>query len=518
MCTSACETYTNFICRYLVWGTPTLAAASAADGHSPADAPSSNGATTPVAGASAPLDEPDGASGLYPKLPKLPPDMSEPGTQHTSSADDPLSSAHTTSAGRPKLSTKRQGGRIQKRAAKHTVPDFGAHIVIEKFDGPGDTKPKGYMGTVAGARIFASTVEDYCACGTGGGHWLICGHEIVSNKGDTACGANCKTGLHAAEPFNCPQCRDTMANIIETKITPAEKASVKFHMSLNISLGISLAVEYVSKHLPTVKGNIAQTLMSIAEPRYGRACQIVPAAVEEPKNFAEIYEEHREDIQQKARARQVEADIGQLTTHDKRKAASTKMVSEPPAVTAVADTANKKQKHKLEIHSEPITDSTRGIKRTATVEDWSDDETLVGEDSPRPVEKNTKRQKKKLETCREPITADTRGQKRGLPQLFTGESNGVKGGLGLLDIYYDFTYNQADKRAVKFRLSKGPRKNQRNYVRQDVSDKDGSAHRNKRVCKWDVLPSEIKESVPLFAIKRVTLEEFAAGYVDGDEL
>lgn len=292
------------------------------------------------------------------------PDISEPASQHASSAGDPLlsapahqeqggaSSAHTANTGGTKLSKKPQGGHTQKRATDHTLPNFGAHIVIEKFDGPGDTAPKGYLGTVAGAHVLASKVEDCCPCRTGGVHWLICGHEIVSNKGDTACGANCKTGLHAAEPFNCPQCRDTVTNIIETKIAPAEKASVNFHMSLNASLGISLAVEYVWKHLPAVKGNIAQTLMSIAVPQYGRAFQIVPAAVEEPKNLAEIFEEHREDVQQKARARQVEVDIGPLTTHDKRKAAadeqheeaspSTRKVSEPPAVTAVADTANKK--------------------------------------------------------------------------------------------------------------------------------------------------------------------------------
>lgn len=90
----------------------------------------------------------------------------------------------------------------------------------------------------------------------------------------------------------------------------------------------------------------------------------------------------------------------------------------------------------------------------------------------------------------------------------------MKGGLGLLDIFYDVTYNQADKRAVNFRLRKGLRTHLRKYV----VDENEKTHRNKRVCEWDIRPSEIKDNDTFFAIKRMTLEELVADYVDGDEL
>jgi hypothetical protein len=267
----------------------------------------------------------------------MPPDITKTASRHASSGDDPAkyptakaeptsgsgsvttSNVPLTDDGRPKLSTKRHHGRSHDPENSYTPPDLASKIVNEEFNDPEDPKPKGYLGTVAGARIAASTVKDYCACGIGGGHYLVCGHTIVSDTSDITCGSNCKTGLHAAQPFNCLECRTIMTDVLENKLTQAEKENINFHDSQNDPFAIVLSVEYVSKYMPTGHSNISQTLINITTPAYGRACQIVPDEVTEPTTLADIYQEHREAMEQKARTRHFEVKPGPLNAPEKRK-------------------------------------------------------------------------------------------------------------------------------------------------------------------------------------------------------
>lgn len=386
----------------------------------------------------------------YPNLPNMPPDITKTASRHASSAGDPAKHAtsqldpsdgregRTTSNqplednGRPKLNAKRQHGRLHKPDSQYTHPDLASKIVTEEFDNPEDPKPKGYLGTIAGARICASSIEDYCPCGTGGGHYLVCGHTVVSDSGDITCGANCKAGLHSVQPFSCPECRRGVNEILENKLTVAEQDKIKFHHSgQRHALAIALSVEYVSKNMPTANGNISETLISIAMPDYGRACQLVPDEVNELTTLVDIYQAHCKTMEQKGHARHVEIETGPLNAPGKRKTTAAKpqtpvgpnigsqaplITPESPTVASFAEKHNKRQKMKLKTYPEPITESSRGTKRNAVKDGQSE---MDGNASLRTPTTN-KKLKTKLETHRQPITPRTRGIKRGLgnPPVF----------------------------------------------------------------------------------------------------
>lgn len=315
---------------------------------------------------------------------------------------------------RPKLQPKHQPSRHRRDITPpDEPPNLADQVVMEDFNDPNDPKPKGYMGTLGGEHIIARTVEDYCPCGTGGGHYVICGHTVV---GDKACGPNCKLGGAEQQPFNCPQCREILDDVISNKLTPEEQTKLKMYYEEGGALTAALCVEYVSKHLSTATGNIAETVMSIIATGYGRACRaVIDAPVEQP-TLTEMFNKHHNTLQEKTRARSNKEKFGALITDEKRKGLdeeTSSANSDASSSTAKSDTPapshsrRKKRKNKLRTHREPIPETTRGTKRAASDEDsFSEGDTLI--DTP----PHTKKLKQKLENHRQPIPRGTHGTKR----------------------------------------------------------------------------------------------------------
>jgi hypothetical protein len=222
----------------------------------------------------------------------------------------------STNDSRRRLQPKHQKDRYIKPTTQYVRPDHASKMIIEDFNDPNDPMPKGYVGTIGGIRYCHSTVEDYCPCGTGGGHYLTCGHMVV---GEEACGQNCKTGAHANLPFNCPQCLDIVNDVLQNKLTKEEQAKIEFHRSTKDSLAVAVSIEYIAKHMPTTEGNIAETVLAIMVPQYGRKCRAVLADATKPQTIADLFQEHHSSLEQKTRARLTQEKLGPLNTHGKRK-------------------------------------------------------------------------------------------------------------------------------------------------------------------------------------------------------
>jgi hypothetical protein len=226
------------------------------------------------------------------------------------------SDAGSINDSRPRLQPKHQKDRHIKHNTQYVRPDYASKMIAEEFNDPNDPMPKGYVGTIGDIRYCHSAVEDYCPCGTGGGHYLTCGHMVV---GEEACGQNCKTGAPAKLPFNCPRCLDVVNGILQNKLTKDEQAKIEFHRSIKDTLAVAVSIEYIAKHLPTAKGNIAETVLAIMVPQYGRECRAVLADAGEPQTIADLFQEHHSSLEQKTRARLAQEKLGSLNTHDKRK-------------------------------------------------------------------------------------------------------------------------------------------------------------------------------------------------------
>jgi hypothetical protein len=229
------------------------------------------------------------------------------GSSDTSSADDE----------RPKLQPKHQKYRRRVPAVQYTRPDYAAQVVFGKFDDPNDPMPEGYAGTFGNIWYGHSATEDYMPCGTGGGHFLTCGHVVVDDN--EVCGTSCKIEMHEVRPFNCPQCHDIVKDILNNSLTIEERARIDFHRTKNDGLSIALAVEYVTKRLPAVQRNITKTLFGIMSPQYGRKCLTVPVESKKPSNLAEMFQEEHSTMEEKIRTRLAEEKFGPLKTAEKRK-------------------------------------------------------------------------------------------------------------------------------------------------------------------------------------------------------
>jgi hypothetical protein len=227
----------------------------------------------------------------------------------TSSADDE----------RPKLQPKRQKDRRSLPSAPYTRPDNAARVTFEEFNGPNEPMPVGYPGTLGSLRFGHTAVEDYMPCGTGGSHFLTCGHAIVAIGNDKTCGTNCKNEVHEVQPFNCPQCHDVVKEILNNSLTVEEKAKIGLFRTGEDGLSLALAVEYVTKRTPIAQRNITETVAGIISPQYGRACRTVPAGAKKPSNLAEMFREEHSTMEEKTRARWAEAKSGSLNTPEKRK-------------------------------------------------------------------------------------------------------------------------------------------------------------------------------------------------------
>jgi hypothetical protein len=413
---------------------------------------------------------------------------------------------------RPKLPPKHQKDLHRKPTTPYTRPDNSSQIVFEIFKDPNNPMPKGYIGTVGGARVCRSTVEDYCPCGTGGGHYLICGHTVV---GDAACGANCKSGPCEEQPFNCPQCRDIVNAIFKDKLTHEERSSVELHHKKKDVLAIPLCIEYISKYLSAANANIAATVVGMLTSQYGRACQAVPEEKAETKTLAEMFAEHHSTLEQNTRTRLAEDKLGPLNAPQKRKNKDEE-VDKSEETTSSIDDLNKKQKRKLESHREPVTDQTRGMKRTAE-EDLSDAETLVdSDDAPSATKTSNKKQKQKLETHCQPVTRRTHGMKRKLAKngAFADYTNPSKRVM----LAFEKVSEDASFLPIPLIVTDTLGQLVRKRGQMEQLESEGI----KRMRNREVLPGYDDEVVmdasPEVTKKRVSLSEWANVIDDSDEL
>ena len=333
-------------------------------------------------------------------------------------------SSEPSNPNRARLAPKRPQDchRNSASTSPYIFPDYASQVVWETFSDE-DPEPKGYMGTMGGMRWCRSLPEDYSPCGSGGGHYLICGHEVISQE---PCGANCKTAQHHIQAFDCSRCRDLAWEILNNKLTEEEQAKVDFFRQSGHPLAIALCVEYISKYLPTRPGNITETVMCILNKNYGREClaYITVPGENAPKTLVEMFRNSHDRMEEKTREHLARQNIDPLVAHSKRKdvgkeddaPSGVHIDANVPIDTSDSSDAasspcesNKKAKAKLETHREPITEDTRGTKRnipeTEVVDSDNADATASGNQS-------NKKMKQKLRTCHEPITPQTRGTKR----------------------------------------------------------------------------------------------------------
>lgn len=291
----------------------------------------------------------------------------------------------------------------QETSGLYMRPDYASEVIIEEFPDPAYPMPKGYYGTWRGVRMQVSTAEGYCECGLGGGHYLICGHTVVSKE---PCGSNCKTLQHDNEAFKCQSCGDLVKDILLNKLTAEETAKLTPAKEKNASLFLALAVEAVTRRMPTAKVNIAETVMGPTQD-YSRA-SLLYATVEypnEPKNFSEMFQYHHESMQNKTRKIIAQMNMDENATREKRKdmgetssdVENAREATEPTP----SNSTNKKRKSQPATPTEPTPSSTRGTKRPSASPSSSSSPCTP-----------TKKCKHRLASHAEPITRNTRGTKR----------------------------------------------------------------------------------------------------------
>ncbi|KAJ4373113.1 hypothetical protein N0V83_003404 [Neocucurbitaria cava] len=275
---------------------------------------------------------------------------------------------------RLKLQPKRQQDCHRKPSPPKKQRDFVSEIVYEvaSKDNP---LPEGYLGTFRGSRWYAPDYNACLDCGLAGEHRLVCGHWV---KSEEPCGINCKSENFDQDPFNCPICHDVVHDILRNKLTDAEQAKLTHLKSKNAALLLGVAIEIVMKRAPELKANVTETIHSILRKNYGRSCGFStgPPPVETPPLEQTIREiqEHQEQKEHDRYAKE-----NPLNKHEKRKDmndttdADTDSGSQSDSdSTLVGSThtpksSNKKLKKKLETHREPVTERTRGKKRTLPV-------------------------------------------------------------------------------------------------------------------------------------------------------
>ncbi|KAF2026237.1 hypothetical protein EK21DRAFT_116024 [Setomelanomma holmii] len=341
---------------------------------------------------------------------------------HEDSAAEADSSPTPSRPNRAKLSPKRPQDCRRKAApeTQYVRPGYASKVVWETFT-EDDPMPKGYLGTIGGIRICQSLPEDYSPCGFGGGHHLICGHEVISSE---SCGMNCKNSQYHAAGFDCSQCRDIVWDILNNKLTKAEQDKIDFYHMNGHPLAIALCVEYITKYTDGCEGSITEIVMCVLNKNWGREClaYITVSDEEEPKTLKEMFEKNHDSLEQKTRNHLARQSIEPLASHDKRKTTPEEEDVSSSAPKNVKDTressdaasalteSNKKRKTKLETHREPITQETRGKKRNTPELDSNDSSYDADSAESGPLSK--KKLKQKLKPHPEPTTPNTRGKKR----------------------------------------------------------------------------------------------------------
>ncbi|KAH8731568.1 hypothetical protein GQ44DRAFT_332938 [Phaeosphaeriaceae sp. PMI808] len=213
-------------------------------------------------------------------------------------------------------------------------PDYASQIIWETFNDASDPMPYGYSGTFGGIRWARSTVEDYCPCGTTSAHYLTCGHTIVSNE---PCGTNCKTGKYCVQPFNCPECHKIVRDVYENKLTDGERAKIEYYRAKAPEHSVTLAVEFVTRHMSLSKGNVTETLLAIIIPEFvGRPCLYYGPTPGPPSTLAEEFRSHHDSLQRKRREF-----LGEMKEHLPKTLEKRKCMAEESSDIA-ADDSNKR--------------------------------------------------------------------------------------------------------------------------------------------------------------------------------
>lgn len=126
-------------------------------------------------------------------------------------------------------------------------------------------------------------------CGSNGHHELACGHWISDSSitqpekmKPEPCGLNCLKPSHHILPFDCPQCRKTVDDILRNDLTDTEQEKLKFCLQTRQeALGVSYMVEFVAKR-GKLTANITETVASIGS---GRTRKSTEAAPPEPLRY-----------------------------------------------------------------------------------------------------------------------------------------------------------------------------------------------------------------------------------------
>ncbi|KAI4682814.1 uncharacterized protein J4E84_007279 [Alternaria hordeiaustralica] len=305
-------------------------------------------------------------------------DTSEPRNDTT----PPTSPEHDS---RTPSSPPRQQDRQPTTPASEPAPNWLDEIVIEE-DIPENALPFGYMGTFRGSRHFIPEYPGMKRCSNQVPHLLLCGHWIASTE---PCGSNCKKQDHTHKQFKCPTCNDIVRDILTGSFQPADSMRLReFRKQKDVKF-LACCVEAVVRAAPELKNGVTEAVAGFLCKDSGRECE--KAENPDPSgrdSIEEIVRDMQERYERRQRERRATEEEGNM--HEKRARdgdardgnadAETQLNGDTPGEhkhgrndasagndeahdTSPPTNPNKKRKTSLETHREPITPSTRGLKR-----------------------------------------------------------------------------------------------------------------------------------------------------------
>jgi len=279
----------------------------------------------------------------------------------------------------------RQQDRPRTTTLSEPAPNWLDEIVIEE-DIPENALPVGYMGTFRGSRHFIPEYPGMKRCSNQVTHLLLCGHWIDSTE---PCGGNCKKQDHSHKQFKCPTCNDIVRNILTGSFQPADSMRLReFRKQKDVKF-LACCVEQVVRAAPELKNGVTEAVAGfLYPPDYVRACEAAenpdPSGHDTIEEIVRDMQERYERKQRERRAREEELNMhekrarGEDAARDGNTDAETRTNGDEAdgrkherndasvGDDGTQDTSpptSKKRKTSLETHREPITPSTRGLKR-----------------------------------------------------------------------------------------------------------------------------------------------------------
>ncbi|KAI0572330.1 hypothetical protein Alg130_09769 [Pyrenophora tritici-repentis] len=243
-----------------------------------------------------------------------------------------------------------------------TTPNWVDEITYETST-PSYPLPETYAGTFRGIRYYAADYTSLLPCGSENHHHLLCGHYVFSAL---PCGRNCKTPVQDTAPFTCPTCRAAIDDVFNGK---GEAAKVKEMQGVDASVGIAYAVELATRTLPRVKGGVADAVMAFLHKGYGREDCV---GSEGPRKVETLdlremvgemqggWERRQMRMMEEDALKAADEAVGRANAsgREKRKGRADDVLADGEV------REGKKMKTKLTSCLEPITDVTRGKKRS----------------------------------------------------------------------------------------------------------------------------------------------------------